>query len=306
MIFEMRLLGNYTTFQTILKSKLFMNKIAMPLLLLAVLMTTQASFAQSEKSVIDKIYNAIYSAKKVEYVMSSSERFNGKFINKNMFFRIYASPKKVYMKDKDTGVELLYVAGWNDGKAFINPNGFPWVNVSLDIFGARVRKDGHHTILHAGFGYVTTLLKYVERELASRGKALTDQVQVKGELTWNGRSCIRLVMSDPSFSYKQHTCTKSETLHDFAERNNLSEYMIMEKNGLQYGARLSSGQSITIPTAFAKEVVLYVDKENYLPIVQMIYDDKGLFEKYEFRDLKINPNTASNEWTTQCASYGFQ
>lgn len=283
-----------------------MKKIVMPLLLLSAILTSTIAFAQSERSIIDKIYTSIANAKKVEYVMSSSERFNGKYINKNMFFKIHASPKKVYMKDKDTGVELLYVAGWNDGKAYINPNGFPWVNVSLDIFGARVRKDGHHTVLHAGFGYVTTLLKYVEKELTSRGMQLTDRVQVKGELTWNGLNCIRLILADPNFKYISHTCSQSESLYAFSERMNLSEYMIMEKNGLGYGAKLSKGQVISIPTSFAKEVVLYVDKATYLPVVQMIYDEKGLFEKYEFRNLKVNPSTDANEWTTQCASYGFQ
>ena len=135
---------------------------------------------------------------------------------------------------------------------------------------------------------------------------MTDRVEVKGEITWNNRKCVRLILKNPEFAYVKHTCTKSETLYAFAERMNLSEYMIMEKNGLSYGARLSAGQSISIPTSFAKEVVLYIDKENYMPIVQMIYDDKGLFEKYEFRNLKVNPSTASNEWTTQCTSYGFQ
>jgi hypothetical protein len=42
-----------------------------------------------------------------------------------------------------------------------------------------------------------------------------------------------------------------------------------------------------------------------MPILEYVYDEKGLLEKFEFRNVKLNPVQETNEWTTQCASYGF-
>ena len=80
----------------------------------------------------------------------------------------------------------------------------------------------------------------------------------------------------------------------------------MEKNNLGYGAKVNKGTVIKIPNAFAKKVEIYIDKENNLPIYQIVHDEKGVFEKFEFKNLKINPSLSSGEFTPQCASYGFK
>lgn len=255
--------------------------------------------------VLDKMYNAIDRASHVSYNMESSERMNGKLIKKKMKFKVKHSPKKVYMKDSDTGVELLYVQGWNNNNAYINPNGFPWMNVNLGIFSHRVRKDGHHTVLHAGFSYVNTLMRAVEKDIVQRGGKVEDYIKVGADVTWNGRSCYKLVLENTRFAYKSYRCSKSETIYALSERLKLSEYMIMEKNGMGFGAKVKAGQIIKIPNSFAKKVIFYVDKTTYMPICQMIYDDQGLFEKYAFSNVKVNPSVSSNEWTTNCSSYGF-
>ena len=81
--------------------------------------------AQSIRSVLDKMYTAIGTSNLMAYDMTSSERIGAKMVVKNMSFKVQISPRKVYMKDKDSGVELLYVSGWNNNMPFINPKGFP-------------------------------------------------------------------------------------------------------------------------------------------------------------------------------------
>lgn len=269
------------------------------------LLSSSSTFNAPTRVVLDKMYNAIDRASHVSYTMQSSERMNGKLIKKKMKFKVKHSPKKVYMKDLDTGVELLYVKGWNNNNAYINPNGFPWMNVNLGIFSHRVRKDGHHTVLHAGFSYLNKILRHVEKEIRQGGDRVEDYIKVGGEVTWSGRSCYKLVLENPKFAYKSYRCSKSETVYALSERLNLSEYMIMEKNRMGFGAKVKAGQIIKIPNSFAKKVMIYVDKKNHMPIYQMIYDDKGLYEKYAFSNLRINPSVSSSEWTTSCSSYGF-
>lgn len=262
--------------------------------------------AQSLRSVLDKMYIAIGTTNLMSYEMTSSERIGAKMVTKNMSFKVQISPRKVYMKDKDSGVELLYVSGWNNNMPYINPNGFPWVNVSLDMQSARVRADGHHPVTHAGFNYLLTQMKNTEKLIAKEGEKLENIIKIEGNFTWNGRNTTKIVLTNPDFKFIDYTCTQSETLFNLCERINVSEYMVMEKNNLGYGAKVYQGKVIKIPNAFAKKVELYIDKENNLPIYQLVYDDKGLLEKFEFKNLKINPQLSSAEFTTQCASYGFK
>ena len=262
--------------------------------------------AQFLRSVLDKMYIAIGTTNLMSYEMTSSERIGAKMVTKNMSFKVQISPRKVYMKDKDSGVELLYVSGWNNNMPYINPNGFPWVNVSLDMQSARVRADGHHPVTHAGFNYLLTQMKNTEKLIAKEGEKLENIIKIEGNFTWNGRNTTKIVLTNPDFKFIDYTCTQSETLFNLCERINVSEYMVMEKNNLGYGAKVYQGKVIKIPNAFAKKVELYIDKENNLPIYQLVYDDKGLLEKFEFKNLKINPQLSSAEFTTQCASYGFK
>jgi hypothetical protein len=262
--------------------------------------------AQSLRSVLDKMYTAIGTTNLMAYDMTSSERIGAKMVVKNMSFKVQISPRKVYMKDKDSGVELLYVSGWNNNMPFINPNGFPWVNVSLDLNSSRVRADGHHPVTHAGFNYLLTQMKNTEKLIAKEGEKIDNIIKVEGSYTWNGRSCTKIVLTNPDFKFVDYTCTQSETLYNLCERINVSEYMVMEKNNLGYGAKVYKDKLIKIPNAFAKKVEIFIDKETNLPIYQIVHDDKGVFEKFEFKNLKINPQLSSGEFTTQCASYGFK
>jgi hypothetical protein len=281
-------------------------RLVFPFLLSTFIMISGTVHAQSVRSVLDKMYQGIGSSNVLSYDMTSSERIGSKMVTKNMAFRLQISPRKVYMKDKDSGVELLYVAGWNSNQPFINPNGFPYVNVSLDLNSSRVRADGHHPVTHAGFSYLYTQVKNTEKLIAQNNKKLEDIIKVVGDFTWNGRSCTKLVLENPDFKFISYTCTQSETLFSLCERINVSEYMVMEKNNMGYGAKVNKGTILQIPNAFAKKVELYIDKANGLPIYQLVYDDKGVFEKFEFKNVKINPTFDSKEWTTQCASYGFK
>ncbi len=262
--------------------------------------------AQTPRSVMDKMYAGIAKARKVTYEMTSEERFGSKTVRKVMDFRInQSSTLKVYAKDKNTGVEILYVNGWNNNKAYINPNGFPWMNVSLSIFGSKVRNESHHVIVHSGFDYITKLMKNTEAQIRARGKTLDDYVNVRDGISWNGRNCYRLELKDYSYKMTTMTCSKNESLYALCDREGLPEYRVMELNNLGYGATVKAGQTLKVPSSFAKRVVFYIDKANGLPIVQMIYDDQGLYEKYEFRNVEVNPNMYGGEWTTQCAGYGF-
>ncbi len=261
--------------------------------------------AQSVRSVLDKMYIAIGSMNTMTYDMTSYERIGNRTETRNSKFKIQVSPKKLYMKNQESGVELLYVSGWNNSKLYVNPNGFPYVNLNLDVNNARVRNNGHHPVTHAGFSYLYVQIKNTEKKLALSGQKLEDMIKIGGDFTWNGKNCIKLILDNPDFQFISHTCTQTESLLSLCERINVSEYLVMEKNNLGFGANVSKGMVLKVPNAFAKKAELYIDKSSGLPIYQVVYDDKGVYEKYEFKNLKVNPPFNSTEFTTQCAGYGF-
>jgi outer membrane lipoprotein-sorting protein len=272
------------------------------------LLCTQAyALAQMDtRTLLNKMYAAIDGAKQYSYEMHSKERFGKKYLEKKMHFRINENPKKIYMKDLESGVELLYAQGWNENKAYINPNGFPWTNVSFSIYNSRVRQDNHHIVTRAGFAFTGQLFRLIEAEIKKQGGDFNKIFSYKGETDWNGRKCYRLYIENKDYQIVNHTVDKAESLEAFALRKGVPEFKVMELNNLGYGASLKVGQSIKIPNSYAKEVILLIDKENFLPIVQMLYDENDLYEKYEYHKLNLRPNFSSTEFTTQCASYGFK
>src|SRR5690606_33708599 len=75
-------------------------------------------------------------------------------------------PKKVYtyVHSPNKGVEILYLEGKNSGKAYINPNAFPYMNISLDPYGSIMRKGNHHTVNEVGFDYIKEVVNEIAKD----------------------------------------------------------------------------------------------------------------------------------------------
>lgn len=279
-----------------------MKSIGYVLLVFACLSNAQA---QDAKSIIDKMFVAYSQLEQYSYTMHSEERFGEHFLTKKMKFHINESPLKVYMRDLESGVELLYAAGWNNGKAFVNPNGFPWMNLSLKINDFNMIKESHHFVSESGFAITFNSMRQTEQKIKDRNEKFEDYVTYKGEVDWNGKKCYKLLIQNKDFEYITHKVTKDESLLDLCTRLGVPEYLVAGRNKIPHGGNVKAGKEIIVPNAFAKEIVLYVDKVSYMPVVQMVYDEKGLYEKYEFRDLSTSPSFHANEFDAECACYGF-
>jgi outer membrane lipoprotein-sorting protein len=262
--------------------------------------------AQSATGIIEKMRASIKKINKSSFELHSKERFGEKYVYKKMKFHMQETPKKVYMKDLDKGVELLFVDGWNKNKGYINPAGFPWVNVSLHIYDSKVVAENHHTVDDAGLSFVNILLKGFESTVEKVGKTVSSLYTYKGEVTYNGKACYKLYIEPPvAFEYVYYTTKKDQKLLQLSRTIVASDYLIKEKNKLGYRSTIKKGTKLLVPNAYAKRVVVYIEKGTYLPVVQMLYDDKGLLEKYEYKKVSTYPKFTSNEFTTDCPSYGF-
>ncbi len=82
--------------------------------------------------------------------------------------------------------------------------------------------------------------------------------------------------------------------------------MVLRKNpSLADSDHIGAGEEVIIPNDYSPRMILYVDKENYTPVIIEVYDDEGLYEHYEFDQVKIDPQFKENEFEPSFEEYDF-
>jgi outer membrane lipoprotein-sorting protein len=166
-----------------------------------------------------------------------------------------------------------------------------------------MRKDQHHTIHEMGIHYMGDILK---DGLLKAGNNVEKHFVLQGEEIYNGRACYRLSIAFSDFLWENYTVKKLETITSIARRLHVSEYMVLEKNtSANWYNDIKEGENILVPTVYAKLTMLLIDKETFLPLSNKVFDDKGLFETYEYVNLQVNPAIAPEEFTKDCKEYHF-
>ena len=275
--------------------------------LLCLILITFGFHHQYDKSAYEITKNMFARTKRIStltYVMKKKERVNGKIVVQKSAVKLNRSPFKVYIKQlfPKEGVEVLFVEGANSNKAIINPNGFPWINVSLDPNGSTMRRNQHHTILDSGYDLFISILEHLFNKYGTETKSMLKISTLK----WNGHSCWVVRIDNPHFKYYNYKIKPGESLISIADKFKISEHMILEKNEeVDDFYDVSAGDIIEIPNDYAPELELYIDKEAMMPLVMKVYDEQGLYEHYEYTNLVVNPTISPEEFTEEYDDYGF-
>lgn len=248
-----------------------------------------------------KMINAINDVQSLKYNLKITERTKGKFNHFSSSVKLNRVPRKLYLTTN--GIEVLWVQGTNKGDALVKPNSFPYVNLNLDPMGNLMRDGQHHTINEMGFDYFGKIIIY---NILKAGDDFDMYFKFEGADNINGRDCYKVTIDNPHFQFVDYTVSKGESLVTIARKLHVAEQMILENNKKIGGFNdIKAGQKIKVPTAYAKHVTLYIDKDNGLPVGSRIYDHDGLFEQYDYFNLEINPTFAENEFTKNFKGYGF-
>jgi hypothetical protein len=260
------------------------------------------------RTILNKTLTAMESYKTCEYTMRSEERLPDmkELRGGEIFTKVSEGPRKEYMKmtaDPNKGTEVLYVEGENSGKAYVKSTKL-FFSISLAPTGSMLTKDQHHTVLSAGFRLVARIVRAGMKRSEDQGR-FDEVFKYAGDVTWNGRSCYKLVIEDPTWAYTTYQAQKGETMLSIAAKLLISEYSIADLNGVKNFDDDLGGRTLKVPTSYAKKSVFYIDKENNFPVYQELTDDRGVFERYQFFNLKINPAFASNEFTKGFTGYNF-
>ena len=261
------------------------------------------AMAQNASEIVNKMITSINAGKSFEYTMKQTERIDGKLYVNKIFTKVNESPKKVFIDNiegDNKGVQVLYVKGERGDKALINK----LFGVKLSPFNSLIRKNQHHTVLESGFGLLLSSIKDAKARATAEGK-FDEVFQYVGTVTYDGKACYKLVLNDPTFTYVNYTIASGESLYSISMKKKICEQLIIEKNNLSGFGSAKAGNTILIPSSYAKKTILYIDKATNYPIYQEMHDDKGLFEKYEFSGLKVNPAFTTIDFSEDNPQYNF-
>ena len=275
----------------------------------ATVLTLPDPSAPAPADLMEQMLAAVAKVQTATYRLTKTERIAGKTNTDESTVKLQNKPLKVYIKNirPNPGREILYVTGANGGKALVNPASFPYVNVSLDPLGARIRQNQHHTLLDVGFRRVVEVIaRQMHEQAGNLGKLLHLE---PAAATFDNRACWVVKMDDPRFRFVPYTIKSGgESLDQLGQRLGVSEFMIGEKlagfDG-DYERLLPAGQTIQVPSTYARRTTVLIDKASLLPVSIAISDDKGLFEQYDYHDLRANPGFRDNEFTPEFKGYGF-
>ncbi len=263
--------------------------------------STKKTSTPGNRELIEKIFTSIDNVKTLRYSLQCNERIKGRMQHTESKVKLQISPRKLYLYIK--GIEVLWIQGWNKGEAYVNPGSFPYVNLSLDPYGSMMRKDQHHTIHEMGFQYLADILKDGYKK---SGDKLDKVFSVFGEEMYDGKPCYKLAISFPDYAWGPYKVMKGENLVTIARKLRLSEYMILENNPkISNYNDVREGDIIQVPNAYAKLTLLLIDKDLLLPVNNKVFDDKGVFETYEYHDMKVNQPIAPEEFTKNYKGYHF-
>jgi hypothetical protein len=253
-------------------------------------------------SVITSLFKSIDNAKTLTYTMVYSERLDkGVMHSDSNDVKLQKSPKNVYIKTSDN-TEILWPADANAAYAWVHTGTFPYLTVKLDPDGFFMRKDQHHGVQSSGYTYFESILK---QAAAKADKDFDAHFLLHGQIAYNGITCYKLEVIEPEYKYEPYTVSQGENVISIAKKFLLSEYKIMQHNNLNSYGSVSEGQTIMIPNYYANEMTLYIDKATMLPVLIKVYDEKGMFEQYIFRNVKANIAFSDDEFSRKNKDYGF-
>lgn len=262
----------------------------------------QKPVSPTAKEVVFKMVKSIHDLERLKYSLKIIERGKKGFNHYESSVKLNRKPRKIYLYIK--GIELLWVQGWNNNKAYVKPNSFPYVNLSLDPLGYLMRQDQHHTLNEMGVDYFASIIEYIALKKMDQ---FDTYFKLEGEERINSRPCYKIIIDNKDFAYENYTVGENESITSIARKLHISEYMILEVNPKlnDYFHILKKGQVLKVPNAYAKHVTLYIDQLYFLPIGIRILDDKGLFEQYDYHFLQVNPKIEDAEFTKTYKDYKF-
>lgn len=269
-------------------------------LFVAIFTTVFFGFQENNTVSLDRLFNDI--DKKMEEITSlqfnlkRTERFDGELITVENYIRFQAHPFKsmIQFLGEKKGDYLIYVPEENNGKALYIPGGFPFVNLSLDPESYLMRRTSHYTVKEIG-------VKFIVDQIKGNYLKWKDNFHYRGVARINNQDYHEIEGVLDELTYVQYQVKSGETLSQVSKKHFVSECMLVEINeNIDEVDDDLEGETIRIPTCYANHILMHVNVKTLFPERILIEDKKGLFERYEYENIRINeaidPNYFNEEY----------
>ena len=284
-----------------------MKRISISIFVLVLASTMVAWRTISSGSMANAICQQTFASTKaietIRYQMRKEERIADEMHVQISDIKLNRSPYQVYMKQLSPkkGLEVLYKE--NDDKAFVSPNGFPWVTLKMDPEGSTMLKNQHHTVKDAGFDLVISILEHLFKKYDSE---LDQMLSMAPDVTFDNQECHRIIFTNNHFGYKKYQVKANEDILSIAKKNKLCSYLILEKNPqVDHYYDVDEGDEILIPSDYSPKMELLIDKVRLIPLSIKVYDDEGLFENYQYTNVHLDADLTPDDFSHDNADYGF-
>lgn len=275
--------------------------LTVPLVIFALVSFRNKSEMKPAK-ILHQMYDSIKNIKTVRQKVTAIERINRTYVTATSEIKLQTHPRKVYFINKAKKLEILYDSEVSTHKAWVKPNVFPYMTISLDPSGNIMRKNQHYTIHELGYEFIgksiaLTILK---------DKEGFNNFTYHGKVNKNGYTCYFLEYENKSYSYTDYTVGDKETASIIAYKLCVNDYLLRNKNNLlnDFGF-LKKGAVLKVPTLYCKRAILYIDEQLMLPVSISLYDEAGLFESYDYTMIQINSVIKPEEFTKEYKDYHF-
>ncbi|MEQ8325094.1 MAG: DUF1571 domain-containing protein [Vicingaceae bacterium] len=242
----------------------------------------------------------------LSFRMTKKERIEGEILLQTSTVKLTLDPLRIYSRQlfPKEGLEILYCNNEHGNKALVNPNGFPWFTLKLDPMGSTMRNNQHHTLLNSGYDHVVSILEFLFDKYGDETKSMINSLP---DVTWQDIPCYAVEFNNPNFKYINYQVQPGETFLDICNRLKISEHMVMEINSTidDFDESLKTGEVITIPNDYSPRMLIYIDKTRQIPLLMKVYDDKGVYEIYEYYDVIVDPTFRDEEFTEDYGEYDF-
>ena len=267
-----------------------------------------AAFTQADEKMelINRMLKANEHLVTAKFTLFTEERLiDGKFFKTERLTKLHAKPKKIYFYSitPNPGTEILWKEGWMDEKMLVSPKSFPFITFSLKTTSSIARKDSHHSLEDIGFEYMSSLIVYYRDHYGDR---FYDFVSILDTVSWDNHQCIRVSFDFREYAVINYTVKKDENVITIAKNNYLNDYSILMLNSeIDDYEDVEAGQVIKIPNSYCRKLEFFIDMRTWLPLKQLIYDTKGLYERYEMKSFILNPSFSEAEFTPDYKDYKF-
>lgn len=258
----------------------------------------------SSKEIMDNMFAAIRKVRTAKFIMKDWERRENRMREGEQHIKINISPfwLYAYIQKPSKGVEALWRQGENKNKVLVHPNSFPYISLNLDPNGSLVRSGSHHNLFAANFNYTASVIRDTYQKV---GSEFPNIFKYEGDIIFAGKDCYKIVIDYTPYKLYNYKVKPDEDVFSIAQKLYLNEFKIKELNNLDDYTGLKPGQILLLPNAYARKTILYIDKKTFLPLVQIIYDELGFFERYEYHDLQVNLTFKKDEFTKNFPAYHF-